>query len=357
MSFLNRRKVTIGGGAVLPSTAYLRPNPGVELTRTEPVVMTPFFLYTVWRPENSSKVSLGLAINNPFATQIRWPELWTGRFISQEVDISSLFVQPSISYQLLPSLSLGLGVVLGNTNMLMRRAIWIGGAPANDVQPSVSLSGSQHGVGFNLGLYLQASPGLSLGVDYRSSVGFQSSQGIATFDVPPSVADQYPDQNYQSSFTLPDVLSVGIGYKPQEMFLLSFDLNYTFWSRYDTLVIDFEQEGQREEDFESVQNYKNALAIRWGMEYLPNDWLQLRGGMYFDGSPVRDGFVSPELPDANRIGLTAGLGLNLSKEISLDLAYQFETTGERTATLEALGFAGIYQTNTNALSLALNYSF
>ena len=302
----------------------------------------------------ASPFSIGLAINNPFGAQTRWPDIWPGMYISQEVAVNSLFIQPTASYRISSKFSVGLGFSYGNTNLLMRRALKVS-TISSTVPSSMSLSMKGDGFGFNLGVFFRPNTQFSLGLSYRSPIYSGITNGKATFDVPESLSALYQETNFKTEITLPGVFNVGLGYRPQESVLFTFDINYTGWSVYDSL--NFEFESDQIPDSKSERNYKNAMAFRFGTEYELTETLALRGGLYYDQSPVQDGFVSPELPDADRLGFTLGAGLNMAKRLSLDLSFMYETTGERTTAFSEEGFGGTYQSNTFVVGLGLNYSY
>jgi len=252
---------------------------------------------------------------------------------------------------------IGGGLVIGRTSVFQKKALANIGTPITGVDPTVSLSSSGSEMGFNFGLYARPSADVQLGLSYRSALIDSETEGVASFDVPASVASQFPDKTFVTQEKLPAVLSGGITYEAQTGLLLTFELNYTFWSIYDSLLLTFEEETLPDNAFGSTPNYKNTFTYRMGSEIQVNSSLDLLLGLYYDISPVEDGFVSPEMPDANRIGVTGGLSWEISKQIQLDGAIAFESTGERTATFIAEGFAGTYQSNTFAMSLGITYAF
>lgn len=349
-------QIQFGGSFSSPLTAYLEPNPGIDLAFSEPVYLSPLYLYSIFRLKEGSPLSFGVSVNSPFNQAIRWPRDWVGRFISLESRRNSLFVQPTVSYRLGTNLGIGAGLVIARSSLFLKRAIWAVGAPATGVDPTVSLSSSGMAAGFNIGLYYRPDPDLSIGLNYRSSINFGKVEGIATFDVPPSVASDYPDKPFTTPLQLPAVMTAGFGYHPQDGVLICFEINYTRWSIFDTVKFMFDPSETQHEDYGSVPNYRNTVAYRLGVEIELSQRTELLLGTYYDLSPVMDGFVSPELPDANRLGTTAGISVQATRQLAVEAALLFETTGERTATFIEKGFAGTYQTNTGAVSLGIKYA-
>ena len=80
-------------------------------------------------------------------------------------------------------------------------------------------------------------------------------------------------------------------------------------------------------------------------------------GAAYDPTPVRDGYVSPDLPDANRIVLTGGLSCKLTKGLSLLAAVEYVSSEKRQASFDAEAFSGTFQTKAVTPGIGLTYDF
>ncbi len=359
LSFVQLRSIQFGAGVILPATSYLAQTPSIYLADMQQQPLTPASFYASWRTKKEfsrlRKFHLGLSAYNPYGNNTKWDDDWKGRFITQESNLISYFIQPTLSYQLSPTVGIGAGLIYGFGTLLSRRALPVSGV--NNAEGSAELTGTGRGLGFHVGLYFKASDELSLGLSYRSRVGLEIEAGEARFDVPSSLEASFPNTQFSSVIKLPDVLSVGLSYRPQDRFTLAVDLGFTGWSFYDTLAYDFVENTRDLNDIASPRLYKNTVSFRMGGEYSLTERTHVRGGLMYDTSPARDGFVSPELPDANRIGLTAGFGAHLNAQLSVDLSYSFEFTGERTTILNEAQFGGTYKSSATTFGLGVKYSF
>ena len=77
--------------------------------------------------------------------------------------------------------------------------------------------------------------------------------------------------------------------------------------------------------FLEPNNTKNTIAIRTGAQYKLTTKIAARLGFAYGITPVQNGYVTPETPDANRINYTAGLGYELGKHFKLDASFLFTT--------------------------------
>jgi len=196
-----------------------------------------------------------------------------------------------------------------------------------------------------------AAPGLSVGLSYRSKVKLNST-GTATFDPDISVL---PQGNVSATLTLPATGYAGVAYRFSDAFIGEVDYQYVGWSSYQQLAFTFSANGAT---VITPKNYKDTYLIRVGGEYAFGD-LKLRGGYYYDHTPVDDAYVDPLLPDANRHGLNVGFGFNLTKHVSLDAAYLFIKFLDRTVTntIPQTSFDGTYKSYANLFSLDVGYTF
>jgi long-chain fatty acid transport protein len=82
-----------------------------------------------------------------------------------------------------------------------------------------------------------------------------------------------------------------------------------------------------------------------------------RLGAYFDSSPVNDGYLTPETPDANKIGITAGCSIRISDLVNLDLSFLYIEAMKRTDTNIETQFGGTYKTRAVAPGFSLEFLF
>ena len=89
-----------------------------------------------------------------------------------------------------------------------------------------------------------------------------------------------------------------------------------------------------------------------------NDALALRAGAYLDQTPVQDGYLTPETPDSDSRGLSAGIGYSVSENISIDASFLYINKKERTdaANLSG-GVAGTYKSVAYIPGIGLNFKF
>lgn len=357
LSFVRSNSMQLGSAFVRPLTAYRARTPILDSANTESSIVSPLYFYLAWRKKNSHRITFGLGFYTAFGYKTGWPDSWSGRFIVQNTSLITAYIQPTLSYRVDESLGIGIGFIYGLGEYSLRRGLPFRGT--NGEEGWSELNGSGDGIGFNVGLYYKISDRLSLGAAYLSSVQLKIDEGTATFNVQASLQDLFPNSPFSATISLPDKISMGFSYRAQENFILGLDLIWTGWSKYDSISIASQTEGNTllGDGTGFAKNFQNAFSLKMGGEYTFVNRTFLRGGLAYDQSPVKDGFVSPELPDANSIGVSIGLGTKILERLQIDGAYVFKFTGERTALLEDAVFGGKYESTTQILSVGINYTF
>jgi long-chain fatty acid transport protein len=351
----SKNEISLGASFVSAFINYQEPRPGMYSANNVPRIGTPFSFYTSYRFKEDSKFNLGLAVYTPFGSGIQYEDDWKGQFLMREMSLQTIFFQPTIGYQLSDKLGIGVGIVYGTGDFSLRRAV-----PVQDYQGNygeASLTGQGQGFGYNVGVYYQAHENISIGLSYRSAVQVDLNNGQAVFQVPESIQENFPATGFTSSLRLPSVLNFGVGLNITEKTLLSLDLNYVGWSSYDTLSFDFEQNTETLQDVNSPRNYKNVVIARIGIQHQVNDIMMVRGGFYYDFTPVQDGYMTPETPDTDKIGLTLGGTFAFSDKLEVDISLLYVFGSERRDTNFETNFEGVWNSRAVIPGIGLTYKF
>src|ERR1035437_6243651 len=297
VSFLDSlRGISFGASFIMPRTTYLAKYPGTYTANIEHHTGTPITLYAVYKFKKTAKWNVGLGVYNPFGSRIQWADDWNGQFLIREMDLKTFFIQPTISYKISEKLGIGIGFIYATGSFSLRKGI-----PIQDSLGKYGegkLSGKANGYGFNAGIYYKATDKFSVGIDYRSQVKVKIDGGTADFTVPSSLANYFPTTTFSTGLKLPQVATLGFGYVLNSKIKLALDINYIGWKSYDSLIIDFTDNTDKLADIHSARMYHNSFIFRLGGQYQLNEKWTVRLGTYYDMSPVKAGYMTPETPDA-----------------------------------------------------------
>ena len=354
VSMLERNSISAGISPIFANVAFRSGTTG-QTFRTDNPVSTPFTLYGVWGP-GESRFKAGLGVYTPFGSSVKWGDTWEGRFALEEITLRTVFIQPTVSFRLGDNLGIGAGFVYAVGGVNLQRGIPLAGATTN--QGEAELDGNASGIGFNAGIFFQPADVLSVGLSFRSRVNMQVEGGDATFTVPPSLQTNFPAGNtFDAELPLPQVVSLGVGLFPGEKLTLSAQVDYTGWSAYDSLTFDYAQNTPVLADTRSARQFENAFIFRLGGQLAPTDALALRAGVYYALTPVRAGYLTPETPDSDRIGLSVGLGYGFGENFVVDASLLYLQTARRTDTNLETRLAGTYQAKALAPGISFTYLF
>ena len=369
LAWLADEKVYLGGNLLMPRTTF-KSSITNSIESTENQNFTPFSAFvSVGTAEENSKLTFGMGVYTPFGSGTRWPDGWLGRYDIREISLQTIFLQPTASYKVTDKLGVGAGFVYGFGNILLRQALPVADSTGTDNE--AKLTGKGNGVGFNAGVYYEASDKLQVGVDFRSGVKFNLKSGDATFTVPSSLASEFPNTTFSSSIRLPFVTCLGVTYLPSEKLSVSAEWQFTGWNSYDTLSFDYTTNTTSLTDTKLMRLYHNSQTYRIGAQYAVNHFLNVRGGMYYDITPVNQNFqlntlgyptnpspfMTPDLPDANRLGLTCGVGVRINSILSVDAALEYVTTKATEGMDYNSNFTGTYQTKAMVPGIAIQLFF
>ncbi len=331
MGMMRRNSVMVGTNLIFSSNTYYASD--LEFSdytaQTDNPIGTPFHFYSVLAGENTP-LTFGLGIYTPYGSSVQWEEGWRGQNLLQSLSLQAIFVQPTLAYRFSDQFSIGAGFIYAFGGVNLQR-----GLPVSGAEPSTAeFDGSASGLGYNVGVYFEPNQQWSFGLTYRSRVNMDVEGGEARFNVPVAAQPTFQATEFNASLPLPSVTSLGITYYPSERVAISAEANYTGWGAYEALTFEFNAPVNNANSTTSRRNYEDAWAVRLGTEWMAVTNLALRFGLYYDQTPVQDGFMTPETPDSDRIGLTAGLGYQLTEAFKIDASFIFINGFEREQTVQ-----------------------
>ena len=345
--------VSVGGMGTARMSSFVGTDSRRQ-TRQELEPQPSGYLYAAARV--APKVSVGLSINQPFGYQTTWPSDWEGRSVVQESSLTTVYVQPTVAYQINDNFSVGAGFIYAYGDLRQQRAL----GQYDDRSAQARFEGSGSGYGANIGLYGRTADDLSFGISFRTPVTLKVDNGQAAYSgVLERDAALYPaSMGFRTDIELPSTLSVGLADHMTKNLLVTFDFNLTSWSRYDSL--NFEMGNTTR--VTAGRRYEDAMSFRVGAEYTATPILTVRAGVSYDETPVRDEYINADLPDANLLGGSLGLTLAIKPNLLLDIGYSYSQGGERRARVNisrdvVSSIDGSYRTAVHTAAVGLSYSF
>jgi long-chain fatty acid transport protein len=353
----------IAGGVVgiYPSLAHEATSGSTEVSERE--IHLPPHLYLTHRI--NEKTALGLGLNSPFGLSSHWNGDSSVRYVSTFSHVMTAEVNPNIAFRLNDDLSVAFGAAYLRLRATLENIVRV--QVPNPAPPpalldlgdrNFRLSGDGDGWGLNAALKYRISENVSVGFSYRSRIKVDVD-GTAELTGAPL---PFPGSGSAStSITLPDLLQAGVSYRATDSLTLNADLEYTWWSTYDRLVIasDNPAFSQTEE-----HRWKDVWCLRVGGQYRISERWKLRAGLVYDKNPVREEFFDTRLPDSDRAGVSAGAGYSMGR-VNIDAGYMFVKFLDRTITDSLLddltptpaALNGTYKSEAHQAAITVGYRF
>ncbi|MEM6297516.1 MAG: outer membrane protein transport protein [Bacteroidota bacterium] len=358
LGFNTQNNIALGASFISADINYIGAGTSNYIANNESNLSTPFYLFGSYGI--TDKLTAGLGIFTPFGSTVGWEDNWTGEVALDELSLAAFFVQPTLSYKINDQLSIGAGldIVFGSVNL--QRALPFADQNGNLLRTELDGS-TEIGFGFNVGIFYMPNDKLSIGASYKSKVDATIEGGDATFVTTPQLAAAGlvpASTTFDATLPLVANLSIGTSFYPTEKLTISAQFDFVEWSAYEELRFDWGAPVGGEMASVSARNYENSFALRIGGEYMATDNLALRLGFYYDGSPVPDGYMTPETPDSDTTAPTIGIGYKFGN-FSIDAYGLLIMRPDRynEGREDAGNISGTYQARTPVFGFGLTYDF
>ena len=394
--------VSAGFSAIYNKGTFTYDTTGMVVERDPAVPIVPQ-AYLSYRFGPDQRLAGGLGFWAPYGLGIEWPDDFEGRYVSWKTALRGLYLQPTLSYQVIPGkLAIGGGpqVVFGGIEVnryldapVLSDQLAALGIPLNTPVAQAQLEGDGVGIGGAVGLYYEVSERFAIGarymlpvtVDLEGTADFEvvSQPGvIATVPDPANpgefinvpldnlVAPQFApggpleDQSAEASLEFPPQAVVGVRIGATPELAISADYQWTGWSTFDEINAQFENDG----GLDLVLNYEDTHTYRTGLTFTATPQVEVRGGFIYNTAATPDQTVTPILPEAERQIYTAGFGYDAGR-FQADVYYNYINQADRRGRVrselpptfvdeppEQLNI-GVYSTQAHLVGLTLSYVF
>lgn len=285
----------------------------------------------------SQKITLGFGFFSPYGLGASWPKENQLRYLGYKDDMKTFFFNPTIGIKLTDQLSFGAGISYVYSTVLFKLVERVDLQPYHPLLGAYDVPAEMEGNGdswsFNAGL-LYRTEKFSLGFNYRSAfdIKYEGDLSLTTSELPPpfNSASIFPNAaKGETTFKFPHIFGVGASVNATDALLLTADIHYIVWSRFDEYVVKFDNPNMA--PITTPENWTDSWLFRLGGQYSFSPKFCLRAGFLYDQTPQPVESMDPLLPDADRYALTAGFGWKLAKNVVLDLTFHHEIFSDRTS--------------------------
>lgn len=302
-----------------------RANSGETYEIEENDALAPQLYYTYGIP--GSPLTLGLGVYAPHGASVTWPQDTGFRTVATEGELTYLRINPVVSLEIRPGLSLAIGVMIDDANISMGQGLM---ATTRPFKNSFDFEGDALSAGYNLGLLWQINEQWSLGATFRSK-NRMNFEGQTTIEQEPFFNETEVTADMELEF--PYTAVVGVSYRPTERWNIEFDADYSNWSTIDTTTIRQSEKPPYpvQQDIPVTLGWKDSWILKFGVtRYFDEGWYASAGYLFNENS-VPSTYYTPVAADLDRHFFTLGIGRQWSR-YSVDLAYQYGFALNRTVT-------------------------
>jgi len=243
------------------------------------------------------------------------------------------------------------------------------GSTTNPMPPPAELDLGQYeesltgwGYGATLGILFKPVESLSVGATLRtaSTVKFSGEATIPNL----SLMGYNSTSDVEREVTWPMWAAAGVAFNPWKGLTLTADLQWTQWSKVDTIETTFKDVvWQVLMPQNRPMHWEDTLQVRLGAEY----WIKgvaLRGGYYLDPSPAPDRTMNVLLPSYDFNVITLGFGYDLDG-LRLDFSLEYMIGKDRNVPADkvatdpewASAMPGAYAMKVIVPNLSISYRF
>jgi long-chain fatty acid transport protein len=235
----------------------------------------------------NEKVNIGIGLTVPYAMGAKMQQDFL--LPNSETLISLANTTPALSLEIADNLYIGMGINIGFVQFKHKAPLDLDGL-FTPIETDNEANG--FGWGINVGTMYQPTDRLTLGLTYMSELKARLNGNSNICLGPIKIED-----DFDSEFTFPSRLGMGIAYQLNNKTLVSFDANWYGYSKtVDKITLRF-----RELPISKTNklNWKDNFSLHLGARYKINyDWL-FRCGIGYQTAAVPDETISQLTPDVS----------------------------------------------------------
>ncbi len=314
-------QLMIGTSIVKLDSTFRSSTSGESTQLQDQFPIIPHFYITHRFKQWDERVSIGLGVYTPFGIVVDWPDNWQGRFNTTDARLRVTVYNPTVAYQVTPEFSAAAGIRIADAGAeFEQKFVFLGEnkVRVHDLEA--------HPIGWNVGfLYHLKEISTSVGLQFRSELQAKFN-GSADFTGPagPPILE---NTRFHTSVKFPPQLILGVSMKAIPRWTINADIEWEGWRTVGSIPKSFDATTgsifpQSFLNQPGPRLWKNSYVFRIGAEYAATDQIALRGGFFYDQTPIPKETFDPTIPNADLYAMTAGAGYRW-EATSVDIAYLF----------------------------------
>ncbi|WP_333912347.1 OmpP1/FadL family transporter [Vibrio coralliirubri] len=254
----------------------------------------------------TDKLHLGIALGAVGGSSLDYGSEWAGSPLLEDITLTAMQVNPSLSYQLNDQWSVGAGIQLS----------W---AALQQTTSALTIKqDTDWTYGYNLGVMYTPTDKLKLGASYRSKLEHEFNNDVN------GPTDFGALSSLSTDIVLPEIVDVSASYALNSQLDLLASVQLHRWSEWDTTVLDF---GTQIGGLQIDRDWDDVWKFAVGADYqLNSDW-RLKAGFSYETSPKDDPTMQyVDLPVGEQYRYSVGASTYWD-DILIDVFYEYADLG------------------------------
>ena len=298
----------------------------------------------------SPDLKIGVNVASAFGLGIDYESTWSGRYYSQEGELTTIYLNTGVGYRLNTWLSIGGGISVVYGELTQEVAINNQGPAQPDGK--IKLDSDDVGYGFNLGVLAELNKRTRIGLSYRSKVELDFNDASSVNGVLPplstilGIAGANGKRNVDMELTIPTMVMASVYHELDDQWALMGNIGWQKQSEFGKTGISIGSPNPS--DFTTDRNFDDTWHFALGTQYRLDDTWLLSVGFAYDESPVEDKYRTPDMPLDRQYRYATGLQYDLSEDVTIGAAYTFLDAGDariKQASDSKGDLVGKYETN------------
>ena len=325
----------------------------------------------------NSNWSFGVSAYVPFGLHLEWESDATKNpmaYNCYESWYERKVVTPTASYSVNENLSFGFGVSLGRSSAGKEYKVF-GVTNPGSGDPNYGEAANlqadmtdDFNYSANVGVMYRPHQEWSIGVTYRSQSDADFEGDLDVKDVAGGIQNALNnnDLTLKNQYDIsmedvdhPDQVQFGVRFQPYDAISMEFDLVWTRWSMVDEQTVELDspdpaiKELLDDDKIVYKRDWEDTRQVRVGVEWQASDMVTMRGGYFYDPSPIPDSSFDAQWPDADKKTYSLGAGFELNENWTVDTVLQYTTVEhDRIVGGESENLNHSYHTDTNTAKVS-----
>jgi len=328
---MSRPEISLGDSIVAPRAQY-KTSSGDTLSERNHEYNIPNFYAVI--PVKSNKFTLGFGSGSYWGLGTDWAPDSSLRYATTQANITNVDNSLVAAFQVTSQWSLAASV----ENDYSKADESYKFPNPSQADGGLELKATDDSWGYRLATLFRFNDKNQAGLMYRSRinhnyVGNVYADNIGAYyqgalsGIPgPALGSSFQTKAEEKA-VLPQSVVMGYSFKPITKLTINADLEWMDWSSTKYQTLTFPNATPQQSAFLGLspnpitQNWHSAWSESVGAQYAVTDQFRVRAGYYHHQSPIPSNTFNPVIPDSSSNAFTVGFGYDLTKRLSIDLAY------------------------------------